>query len=279
LSLAQGRTLARDVSGLDVICVNDVALPDAVEVGQTRVLSSGTQGRFVTRFDFDLIDGKIGEVEQVLIPVFADIIPPTPRIATKVRKARAPFEDALDRQLGIAGTVLYHADAVRCSWGDLICEAVRVELGCDMVLWPASDAGRTVRAGQAVRRSDVFSVTGKARMRTVQIKGGALKGLLEDEAQKVLAKTRYDVRRSGMVRVGGLAFTLDFTQTKGRRIRDLRLASGASLGPTRSYTLATTDLASGGDPEVANLVEGYISQRGRVGQGLASPIRVILPEV
>ncbi len=68
------RKMARLVKGIDVILTGHThdAVPEAVKVGTTLLISSGSHGKFVSRLDLDVQDKRIKDFRFRLIPVFSD---------------------------------------------------------------------------------------------------------------------------------------------------------------------------------------------------------------
>src|SRR5471030_106147 len=87
------RKLAGRVSGIDVILTGHThdALPEAVKVGNTLLIASGSHGKFVSRLDFDVQDGAVKGFRYKLMPLFADIIKPDAEMTAAIAKARAPY--------------------------------------------------------------------------------------------------------------------------------------------------------------------------------------------
>ena len=77
------RKLAARVGGIDVILTAHThdALPEAVKVGKTLLIASGSHGKFVSRLDLDVRDGAVKDFRFKLIPVFSDAIAPDPEVA------------------------------------------------------------------------------------------------------------------------------------------------------------------------------------------------------
>ncbi len=70
--------LATDIEGLDVIFTGHThdAVPEAININNTLVLSSGSHGKFLGRIDLEVKNGKITDYSSSLIPVFSDVIEP-----------------------------------------------------------------------------------------------------------------------------------------------------------------------------------------------------------
>src|SRR6185369_8125016 len=74
------RKLAARVAGIDVILTAHThdALPEAVKVGKTLLIASGSHGKFVSRLDLDVQGGTVKDFRYKLIPLFADAVTPDP---------------------------------------------------------------------------------------------------------------------------------------------------------------------------------------------------------
>jgi S-sulfosulfanyl-L-cysteine sulfohydrolase len=68
------------------------AIPEPVLVGQTILIASGSHGKFVSRVDLDVQDGKMMGFRHKLIPIFSDVITPDPEMAALIDAERAPFK-------------------------------------------------------------------------------------------------------------------------------------------------------------------------------------------
>src|SRR5476651_895371 len=103
------RKLASRVSGIDVILTSHThdALPEAVTVGKTLLIASGSHGKFVSRLDLDVQNGAVKGFCYKLIPLFADVIKPDADMAGAIAKARAPYAKELSRVVGKADSLLY----------------------------------------------------------------------------------------------------------------------------------------------------------------------------
>ena len=87
--------MAGMVSGIDVILSGHThdALPEPVLVGDTIIIASGSNGKFVSRVDLDVRDGQMMGFRHKLIPIFSDVIEPDARCSPDRRAARALCSD------------------------------------------------------------------------------------------------------------------------------------------------------------------------------------------
>ena len=82
------RKLATRVEGIDVILTGHThdALPEAIKVGKTLLIASGSHGKFISRLDLDVRDGAVKGFRYKLIPLFADVIKPDAEMTAAVRR-------------------------------------------------------------------------------------------------------------------------------------------------------------------------------------------------
>jgi sulfur-oxidizing protein SoxB len=81
-----------------------------------------------------------------------------------------------------------------------------------------------------------------------------------------------------MVRVGGIAYTVDVAQPMGRRISQLRLLrTGTAIDPDRDYVVAgwgsVNEDTQG--PPIWDVVASYIAARGEVAPLASGHVRVV----
>ena len=75
--------LATIVNGIDVILTGHThdAIPKAIRINETLLLSSGSHGKYLGRIDLKVNNGKVVETSSNLIPIFSDVIPPHKEIS------------------------------------------------------------------------------------------------------------------------------------------------------------------------------------------------------
>jgi sulfur-oxidizing protein SoxB len=276
------RKLAARVPGIDVVLTahGHDALPAVVEVGNTLLVASGSHGKFVSRLDLDVQGGAVKAYRYKLIPIFADAIAPEPAMAARIAALRAPHVAHLGEVLGRAGTLLYRRGNFNGTLDDVICDALVAEHDAEIALSPGFRWGASFMEGEAITREDIYNataVTYPAAYRT-KMTGAQLKAILEDVADNLFNPDPYYQQGGDMVRVGGLAYTIDVGQPIGRRISELRLPrSGAPLDPAKDYVVAGWASVNEGSegPPIWDVVAKYIAARGVVTPAATGQIRVV----
>ncbi|NAZ35689.1 thiosulfohydrolase SoxB [Rubellimicrobium sp. CFH 75288] len=265
------RKIARNVPGIDVILTGHThdAIPEPVQVGETFLIASGSHGKFVSRIDLDVRDGRMQGLAHRLIPVFSDVIAPDPEMAALVEATRAPFAEEMAEALGTTESLLYRRGNFNGTWDDVICDALLSQRDAEIALSPGFRWGASVMPGETITREDVFNVTAMsypAAYRT-EMTGEMLKIVLEDVADNLFNPDPYYQQGGDMVRVGGLGYRIDVGAPMGSRISDLvLLSSGEPIDPARAYAVAGWASVNEGTegPPIWEVVEAHIRSQGTV---------------
>ncbi|WP_434613892.1 thiosulfohydrolase SoxB [Tabrizicola sp. M-4] len=265
------RKMAGRVKGIDVILTGHThdAIPEPVLVGETILIASGSHGKFVSRVDLDVRDGRMMGFRHKLIPIFADVITPDADMAGLIEAERAPFKDQLEEKIGTTESLLYRRGNFQGTWDDLICDAIRSERDAQIAMSPGVRWGASLMPGDAITREDIHNVTSMtygACYRT-EMTGEMLKTILEDVADNLFNPDPYYQQGGDMVRVGGLGFSIDVSQEIGKRIGNLTLTdTGEAIDAAKSYTVAGWASVNEGTegPQIWDVVEAHIRKLGNV---------------
>ena len=276
------RKLAARVPGIDVILTGHThdALPDVVRVGRTLLVASGSHGKFVSRLDLDVRDGEVKGHRYRLIPIFSDVIASDPEMAAQVEAIRAPHAAMLREPLARTEGLLYRRGNFNGTLDDLICEAMLSERDAEIALSPGFRWGNSLVPGQEITREDVYNATAITYPATYRMTmtGARLKEILEDVADNLFNPDPYYQQGGDMVRVGGLAYTIDVGRPMGGRISDLRLVnSGAPLEAGKEYVV--TGWASVNEntegPPIWDVVASHLQKKKIVAPREAAHVRVV----
>ncbi|AWI88406.1 MULTISPECIES: thiosulfohydrolase SoxB [Methylobacteriaceae] len=265
------RKLASRVKGIDVVLTGHThdALPQAVKVGRTLLIASGSHGKFLTRVDLDVRDGAVKGFRSKLIPIFSDVIAPQAAMAARIQAIRAPHEVMLGEELGRTESLLYRRGNFNGTLDDMICDALLSERDAEIALSPGFRWGTTLLPGQPITREDIYNATAityPAAYR-MTMTGARLKEVLEDVADNLFNEDPYYQQGGDMVRVGGVSYAIDIARPAGQRISDLTLLrTGKPIEAGASYTVAGWASVNEGTegPPIWDVVAAHVQRKGTV---------------
>lgn len=265
------KKMAGIVSGIDVILSGHThdALPEPVLVGETIIVPSGSNGKFVSRVDLDIQNGRMMGFRHKLIPIFSDVIEPDAEVAAVIEAERAPFADRLSEVIGQSGDLLYRRGNFNGTWDDLICDALLSQRDAEIALSPGVRWGPSILPGQDITREDIWNVTSMTypEVYRTEMTGEFLKVVLEDVADNIFNPDPFFQQGGDMVRTGGLGYRIDVSKKQGDRISNLTLlATGEAVDPARNYVVAGWASVNEGTegPPIWDVVEAHIRAQGTV---------------
>ena len=277
------KKMAGIVPGIDVILSGHThdALPEPVQVGQTIIVPSGSNGKFVSRIDLDVRDGQMMGYKHKLIPIFSDVIAPDPEMTAVIDAERAPYEDTLKEVIGTTDTTLYRRGNFNGTWDDLICDALLSEREAEIALSPGVRWGPSLVAGDPITREDIWNVTSMTygEAYRTEMTGEFLKVVLEDVADNIFNPDPFFQQGGDMVRTGGLGYKIEVNKPQGERISNMTLLkTGEPIDPTRSYVVAgwasVNEDTEG--PQIWDVVESHIQKLGTVALEPNNSVEVVV---
>jgi sulfur-oxidizing protein SoxB len=267
------KKMAERVTGIDVILAGHThdALPEPVLIGETIVVASGSNGKFVSRVDLDVRDGRMMGFRHKLIPIFSDVIEPDAEVAAAIDAERAPFLDELTEVIGKTAddTLLYRRGNFNGSWDDLICDALIQERDADISMSPGVRWGPSIMPGQDITREDIFNVTSMTYPNAyrTEMTGEFIHTIMEDVADNLFNTDPYYQQGGDMVRVGGMGYSIDVSKPIGQRVTDMTLLkTGEAIDPAKTYVVAGWASVNEGTegPPIWDVVENHIRNLGTV---------------
>jgi sulfur-oxidizing protein SoxB len=266
------KAMAGRVEGIDVILSGHThdALPEPVVVGETIIIASGSNGKFVSRVDLDVRDGRMMGFRHKLIPIFSDVITPDAEVSALIDTQRSPFPELRD-VLGQVGddTVLYRRGNFNGSWDDLICQALIEERDADISMSPGVRWGPSLLPGQDITREDLWNVTSMTYPNAyrTEMTGEFIHTIMEDVADNLFNEDPYYQQGGDMVRVGGMGYRIDITKPIGQRISNMTLLkTGEAIDPGKTYVVAGWASVNEGTegPPIWDVVENHIRKQGTI---------------
>lgn len=276
------KKMAGVVTGIDVILSGHThdALPEPVLVGDTVIVASGSNGKFVSRVDLDVRGGRMMGFSHKLIPIFSDVIAADAEVAAIIDAERAPYQAALEEVIGQTDSLLYRRGNFNGTWDDLICDALISEREADIALSPGVRWGPSLLPGQDITREDIWNVTSMTygEAYRMEMTGEFLHVVMEDVADNLFNPDPYYQQGGDMVRTGGLGYRIDITQPQGRRVTEMTLLkSGKKIDPAKTYQVAGWASVNEGTegPQIWDVVENHIRRQGTVTISPNTSVKVV----
>jgi len=259
--------LATVVNGIDVILTGHThdAVPEAIKIGNTLLLSSGSHGKYLGRVDLEVKDGRVTDYNSALIPVFSDVIDPDPEMAAKIDEVRAPYEAECNRVIGKTSGLLYRRGNFNGTWDDLICQGIMEERDAELAFSPGFRWGTTLLPGDDITIDDLYNQTSMnyPSVYRLEFTGTQIKEILEDVCDNLFNKDPFFQQGGDMVRVGGMAYSCAPKESIGNRISNMTMIkTGEPIEADRSYVVAGWASVNEGveGPAVYDLMENYITR-------------------
>ena len=260
--------LASTLNNVDVILTGHThdAIPKAIKIKNTLILSSGSHGKYLGRIDLKVEGGKVVDYSSNLIPIFSEVIEPDPEMSALINKVRAPYEKECNRVIGEAETLLYRRGNFGGPWDNVICDAIIQNRDTEISLSPGFRWGTTILPGQKITIDDIYSQTAMnyPEVYRTEMSGETIKNLLEDVADNIFNPDPFFQQGGDMVRVGGLSYACSPKNSIGERISNLAMvSSGEYIDPSKKYIVGgwgsiNPDVEG---PAVYDLLEKYISEK------------------
>jgi len=274
--------LASKVQGIDVILTGHThdAVPEAININNTLVLSSGSHGKYLGRVDLDVKNGKVVDYASTLIPVFSDVIDSDQEMKKAIDSVRKPYEAEMNRVIGSTETMLYRRGNFNGTWDDLICEGMMVERDAELSFSPGFRWGSTLLPGDNITIEDLYNQTAMSypSVYRLEFSGTQIKEVLEDVCDNLFNPDPFFQQGGDMVRVGGLGYSCNPKESIGNRINDMTvLNTGEAIDPNRNYVVAgwasVNEHVEG--PAVYDLMESYISNQETISVAKNEAVKVI----
>ena len=272
--------LASILDNVDVILTGHThdAIPRAIKIKNTLLLSSGSHGKYLGRIDLKVDNGKVVDFSSNLIPIFSDVIQPDPEMTRLIDKIREPYEEECNRVVGEAETLLYRRGNFGGPWDSVICDAIIQERDTEISLSPGFRWGTTLLPGQKITIDDIYSQTSMnyPEVYRTEMNGETIKNLLEDVCDNIFNPDPFFQQGGDMVRVGGMTYTCQPKETMGNRISDLKLSNGEKIESQKNYTIggwgSINPKVEG--PPIYKLLEDYVSGEKIIKPKNNNPVKI-----
>jgi sulfur-oxidizing protein SoxB len=207
--------------------------------GKTLVINSGSNGKFLSLLDLDVRNGKVMGYRYKLLPIFANLLAPDKEMAAHIETVRRPYQTDLAEKLAVSEGLLYRRGNFNGTFDQLIVDALLAVQDAEIAFSPGFRWGTTVLPGDIIDMEHLMDQTAitYATATINHLSGEQMKVILEDIADNLFHPDPYYQQGGDMVRVGGLKYTLDLTQSHGNRIQDMAL-NGKPIVADKTYKVA-----------------------------------------
>ena len=237
--------MASRVTGIDAILgghTHDaIPAPSIVKnaKGQTLVVNSGSNGKFLSVLDLDVKSGKVADFRYRLLPVFSNLIEADPAMTALIKKHRAPFEAKLAEKLAVTQDTLYRRGNFNGTYDQLILDAMMEVKGADAAFSPGFRWGTSLLPGDTITMEHVMDQTAITYpfSTLTDMTGATIKTVLEDVCDNLFNPDPYYQQGGDMVRVGGISYTCTPNQKIGKRISNMTL-KGKAVEADKVYRVA-----------------------------------------
>jgi S-sulfosulfanyl-L-cysteine sulfohydrolase len=271
--------LASRVRGIDAILGGHThdGVPSPVLVGKTLVTNAGSNGKFLAVLDLKVSGGGVDDYRYRLLPVFSNLLPADPEMASYIRTARAPYAAKLDEKLAVTEGLLYRRGNFNGTWDELILQAMLAEKGAEIAFSPGFRWGTTLLPGDTITREHVMDQTAITYPYSTlnELTGAQIKAILEDVADNLLNPDPYLQQGGDMVRVAGMTYACEPRAKIGSRITDMRI-KGRPIEAGKKYKVAGwAPVAEGASGEpIWDVVSRHLRAKKRI-----APIKAQLPRL
>ena len=274
--------MAGRVKGIDVILTSHThdALPEPVTVGQTLLIATGANGKFISRLDLDVREKRVRGFRHRLIPIFSDAIEPDAEMAALIARHRAPYGQDLKRVLGRTEGLLYRRGNFQGSLDDVFTDAMLEVRDAEISLSPGMRWGGSLLPGQDITFEDIANASAMTYPQCYRttMKGSMLKAILEDIGDNIFNPDPYYQGGGDMVRVGGMGFSINPFGTVGNRVSNMTfLKTGAPIDASRDYVVAGWASINEGTqgPPIWDVVGQYLTARKTITPRNESAVKVV----
>ena len=266
--------MASSLTGIDVILGGHThdGIPNALEIknagGITLVTNAGSNGKFLGVMDLDIKQGRVHNYQYKLLPIFSNLIQADEEMQAYIEKVRAPYMDWLSEELGTTESTLYRRGNFNGTFDQLICDALRQQNDAQISLSPGFRWGTTLPVNNTITMEHVLDQTCMTYPETYRRKmsGKNIKLILEDVCDNLFNPNPYYQQGGDMVRLGGMDYTCNPSESIGNRISNMTLDNGTTIEDEKNYIVAgwatVNEKAPG--PPVWEQVASYIKNQNSV---------------
>ena len=263
--------MAERVPGLNAVFGGHThdGIPKPLEVknvsgGTCLVTNAGSNSKYLGVMDIDVKDGKVVGMHYKMMPIISDWIEEDKEMQAYIDQMRQTkyddkviesrnkefyfnkgrlgksYEEILGEKLAIADRTLYRRGNFMGTWDQVLCNALRDEYNADVSMSAGVRWGTSKLKGDWITMEDVLTQCSMTYGETyvADMTGKQLLDVLEGVADNLFDPDPYLQSGGDMVRIGGLDYTIEPSQSLGKRITNAKLDDGSTIEPEKVYSVA-----------------------------------------
>ncbi len=279
--------LAKKVKGVDFILSGHThdPSPKPIVINNTVILIAGSHGKYVGRLDIDIQKGKVKDYSFKLMPVASNLIPADKEGDKLIEKWYKPYDKELNEVLGITKNLLYKRDTFYSTFDALIGEAIKEEMGSDIVFTPGYRWGTTLLPNDKITKDNVYEMTAITypEVYTFKLRGDKIYSLMEDIADNVFNSNPLYQQGGDMSRLTGASYSIKIDAKAGKRISDFKIG-GKPIDLKKTYKVSSwggnlqnagTSLEKNKIRAVYEVVSDYIRKKKVIDIPLKSNVKIL----
>ena len=222
LGFPQDVKMMQEIEGVD-LCLSGHThnrLAEPVQVGNTTIIQSGSQGSFIGKVDLTLEDNKVTSLAHSLIRVTEDIQEDS-QVKKLVEQAVGPYKEELSRQVGKTSGLLHRGWALESTMDNFLLEAIQHQTKSDLVFSNGWRYGAPIETGTITLKQLHQIIPVNPPLSTVEMSGREVLEMLEENLEHTYASDPYQQMGGYVKRSLGLKVFFKVENPKGHRIQTL----------------------------------------------------------
>ena len=222
LGFPQDVQMMKEIEGVD-ICLSGHThnrLSEPVQIGETTIIQSGSQGAFIGRLDLIIEDKKILELDHSLIRLTEDVSEDH-KMKVLVEEITTPHEEKLAEVIGHTDAILHRGWNTESTMDNFLLEAIQQETNSDLVFSNGWRYGAPVDAGPITLRQLHQIIPVNPPISTVEMSGREIYDMLEENLERTYSADPYQQMGGYVKRSLGLKIFFKAENPKNYRIQKL----------------------------------------------------------
>ncbi len=238
LGFPQDVKMMKEIEGVD-ICLSGHThnrLAEPVQIGDTTIIQSGSQGSFIGRLDLTIENKKIHALDHSLIRLTEDI-PEDSQMKEQVEQTMASSKEKLEEIVGYTDGILHRGWNTESTMDNFLLEAIQQETKSDLAFSNGWRYGAPIDAGPITLRQLHQIIPVNPPVSTVKMTGREIYEMLEENLERTYSADPYQQMGGYVKRSLGLKVFFKAENPKNHRIQKL-LIGDERIDKNKTYAVS-----------------------------------------